>query len=364
MFLQYSNLDFNASKTALCVVSLLCWLVPASATAQVVDHGSRAQGMAAFVAVADDPSAVSWNPAGLGGAVVVGALVEWGGGSDVPDGDPRMVGPGAMATRPRARQVSLALPPLGLSYGERRLVTASATGTAVLTAESRDLLGDGVAFGAPGAPAGVAALETRHIGVTLAQSLLPGLVAGATVRVVRGEFATGVAAGSTDRWSGLLDEADGLIADDETRFDLDAGLMATAGRFRLGLVAQNLRAPEWRAADGAVGGFETRVRAGAAWGAGWPGLSPVVVAVDADLTAVDTASGERQDVAAGVEGWLWNRRVGLRGGVRASLMGDGRPVAAAGVSVGLTAAIYIDAHVTRGSNGADRTWSVAGRVTY
>lgn len=331
--------------------------------AQVADHGSRAQGMAAFVAVADDPSAVWWNPAGLGGAVVVGGLVEWGVGSDVPDGDPRLAAAGATAARPRVRHVSLALPQLGLSYGERRLASASATGTAVLTGESRDLMGDGVAFGAEGAPAGLASLATRHVGVTLTQSLLSGLVAGATARVVRGEFATGMA-GAADRWSALLDEADGLSADGETRFDLDAGLMATAGRFRLGLVAQNLRAPEWRAADGSVGGFERRVRAGAAWGAGWPGLSPVVVAVDADLTAVDTASGERQDVAAGVEGWLWNRRVGLRGGVRASLVGDGRPVAAAGASVGLTAAIYVDAHVTRGSNGADRTWSVAGRFTY
>ena len=58
-----------------CVVPFLAWLVlamsspAAAAGAQSFETvGTRAQGMGgAFVGVADDASAVYWNPAGLGG---------------------------------------------------------------------------------------------------------------------------------------------------------------------------------------------------------------------------------------------------------------------------------------------------------
>lgn len=352
------NQNLPGLLATLCIVAL-----PALASAQIVESGSRALGMAAFVAVADDASAVWWNPAGLGGAVVVGGLVEWGSGRSLPDGDPRTAEAGAAATRPRVRQVSLALPQIGLSYGERRLVRGQTTGAAVLTGDGRDLIGDGVPFGAASAATRVSFLETRHFGLTLTQSIASGVVAGATARVVHGRFAL-ADAGPADRWTALLDEAEELSGGGDTRFDVDAGVMATAGPMRFGLVAQNLRAPEWQAADGTRGGFERRVRAGVAWGAGWPGRSPVIVALDADLTTVADASGDRRDVAAGVEGWFLDGRVGVRGGVRASTVGDSRPVAAAGASVGLTPALFLDAHVTRGRGGADRRWSVAGRFTY
>ena len=85
-----------------------------------------------------------------------------------------------------------------------------------------------------------------------------------------------------------------------------------------------------------------------------------MVSADADLTRTTVAGPDRRDVAAGVEGWALGRRLGLRGGVRASTVGEARPVGTLGLSLGVRAAMFIDAHVARGRHG-DRAWSV-GRI--
>src|SRR5687768_14058729 len=98
--------------------------VTAQASAQTSFEvvGSRALGMGgAFVAVADDPSAAFWNPAGLASGQPAGATIEWVrfrfGNHDAT--------PSAGPWRRSAKFVSLGTWPIGLSYAnfdESRLV--------------------------------------------------------------------------------------------------------------------------------------------------------------------------------------------------------------------------------------------------
>lgn len=328
---------------------------PVLAGAQVADLGSRAQGMAgAFVAVADDASAVYWNPAGLGGALVVGAVFDESRQRVEPGQTPETSVEGAEAFRSDGRLFAAALPPLGLSYYRVRHSGVQA-GTAEVPPDGREVEGRRVSF---------RTLETRQFGVTLLQALADGVVVGTTVRLVSGGVSRAEARRSA-AWPELADEAASLDAGGERHVDLDAGLMVNSGSVRLGLVVHNLRQPAFSFPDGGGGVTLPRhARVGVAYGAGWPGSARLVVAVDADLTRATALGPDRRDVAAGVEGWGFDRRIGVRGGVRVSTVDGARPVGTAGVSLGVTSALYVDAHVARGGDGAGRAWSVSGRIVY
>ena len=181
------------------------------------------------------------------------------------------------------------------------------------------------------------ALTTSSVGVSLLQSLTDYIVVGATPKAVHGA--------------------------DSTRFDLDGGVMIAVEKVRLGLVARNLTTPSFdQDGEGEIE-LSREVRMGAAWGSGWPGYSRVMISIDGDLTSRATPSGDRRDVAAGLETWWRDRRLGLRGGVRRSTVGDPRAVAAAGVSVGFTAGLLLEAHVERGQ-ADQRGWSVGVRAGF
>jgi len=337
---------------------LMLWILagcPGTAAAQGAEPGSRAQGMAgAFVAVADDASAVYWNPAGLGGAVVVGGMLDLFRGHGEPDASPASAEPGAEARKARGTSFAVALPQLGLSHYRLRHWGAVA-GPAGLPAGSREVEGREVSF---------QSVDTRHLGLTLVQSLADGVVVGTTLRLVSGGAAAGGGPRTGD-WPALVDEADGLETGTARHVDLDAGLMVGTGPVRMGLVVHNMREPalEMGAGEGTVT-LERRARVGLAYGPGWPGRSRWIVAVETDLTRQAAAGGERRDVAAGVEAWGVGHRLGVRGGMRASTVGEARPVGTAGVSLGLTASLFVDAHVSAGRDGADRAWGVGGRVVY
>ena len=182
------------------------------------------------------------------------------------------------------------------------------------------------------------AITTSTAGVSLLQSLTEYIVVGATPKVVHGA--------------------------DSTRFDVDAGLMIAVERIRLGVVARNLTTPTFRLAGGEREIELLReVRMGAAWGSGLPGYSRVMVSVDGDLTSRATPSGDRRDVAAGVETWWRDRRLGLRGGVRRSTIGPSRAAVAAGVSAGLTSGTLFEAHVVQGQSD-ERGWSIGIRMGF
>jgi hypothetical protein len=59
-----------------------------------------------------------------------------------------------------------------------------------------------------------------------------------------------------------------------------------------------------------------------------------------------------------------NQRLGLRGGVRRSTIGDARAAVAAGISAGLKPGMLVEAHVVRGRDDDERSWSVGVRMTF
>ncbi len=344
---QYFMISKSAAVAA--AISTFLFIFVSHASAQD-GPGTRAAGMGgAFVAVADDASAVYWNPAGVALGPVFNVLVDVG-ATDLTPGHP--TDPDALGGRRSTRLIALAVPPLGLSYYRLNNLHVAAPSPAVSVGDDRE---DG------GLPA--FRLTTSHFGLTLLQSVGGGVALGTTLKLVRGSLAGGVV--PAGGWSDVLDRADDLEGEERTRADLDVGVMLHAGHVRLGLVTRNLREPSF-APDGVdedAARLEREVRLGAAWGNRWPGISPLVVSFDADLTRVPDVDGERRDVAAGAETWWLRRRLGVRGGWRASTVGDARPIGTAGISIALRAGVFVDAHIARGRNDR-RSWSVGGRFTY
>jgi hypothetical protein len=281
--------------------------------------GGRAAGMAgAFVAVADDASAVYWNPAGVGTGAFVSGVVDYG----------------------RWRPASAPGQPAENQWDTTAFVGISATAVGVayyrLGAYGKAVDEPAVA-GVPSREEVRRSVQTSTVGVSLVQSLGERIVMGATPKFVRG--------GTSNA------------------FDIDAGVMLTVDKFRVGMVARNLTSPSFDRADSSSVSLEREVRVGAAWGSGWTGVSRVIVAVDGDVKARPTANGDRRDIAGGVETWWLSQRLGLRGGVSRSTIGDARAAVAAGISAGLSPGMLLEAHVVRGDADA-RSWSIGARVFF
>jgi hypothetical protein len=310
--------------------------------------GVRASGLAgAFVGVADDASAVYWNPAGIATGAIVSMVVGFGWDQAAPENPQTSAG-----ERHTAGIIALSLPPIGLAY--YRLGTYG-TGTAQPAVTGPD--------GREEVRRSVHGLTTSTAGVSLLQSLTDHIVVSLTPKIVRASARQGQ---TGDRLAhDALDTASSLEGPAGTAFDVDAGVMMAVNRVRLGLVARNLTTPTFTVTPAEFGEVEIdrEVRVGGGWGSGWPGLSRVIVAIDGDLTSRVTPLGERRDVAAGVETWWRNQRLGLRGGVRRSTMGDAREAFAAGVSAGLTPGMLVEAHVVRG-RASERSWSIGARMTF
>src|SRR5687768_8543679 len=100
-------------------VTAVCLLIGASASTVSAQHvfesvGERALGMGgAFVAVADDATAVHWNPAGLVSGPAAGMTIGWHRFQFGNHKDEVRPGP----VRRRANLTSLGTWPLGLAYG-------------------------------------------------------------------------------------------------------------------------------------------------------------------------------------------------------------------------------------------------------
>lgn len=322
------------------------WLSATSAEAQSL--GTRASGMGqAFVAVADDASSVYWNPAGMATGAYISFVVDVGAGDADSGGSRGHEG----ASSHNAQLLAFTLPPLGLGYYRLSTVVAGPDEAAGMAGPSRE---EG--------RRNLQGLTTSHLGVTLAQSLNQYLVVAGTVKLVRGEVTRGQVdlADASD----ALDAADGLPSRSTSRGDVDAGVMLAVEQWRVGLVARNLTTPSFDAPDeGAPVELGREARVGAAWGSGWPGLSRVVVSADADLTRQASWTGERRDIAAGVETWWLGQRLGVRGGVRGSTVGTARPVVATGISAALATGFYVEAHLAGGDQDG-RSWSVGARYTF
>jgi hypothetical protein len=304
--------------------------------------------MAAFVAVADDASAVAWNPSGLVSGPIFNVQVDLAQSSREPSEAPAA---GDRAGRMSGTLISIGTTPLGLAY--YRLTSTSFVDAGPAAVESRDRQHRRVL---------VRTLVTNHLGATVQQSVGEYLTLGATVKLVRGSV--GVAATEVASWDEASDRSDALEREGSTRGDVDVGAMFAAGRMRAGVVVRNVTAPAF-GVEGTVERvrLDRHVRIGAAWADRWPGISRTVVSVDADLTDVPHPAGERRDIAAGLEHWARGHRVGIRGGLRASVVGEARPVVSGGGSFAVRPGMYVDGFVAFG-NGGERRWGVAARFTY
>ena len=313
------------------------------ASAQVAELvGSRASGMGgAFVAVASDSSATWWNPAGL----AAGPFFDMALGRGVVE-----TGKELPVGRQKASWVALASPVVGVSYYRFRITDIrpfDPTGEDAAGREDRRA----------GVP--VRSLAASHLGVTLVQTLISGVHAGATVKYARGTVSAGRDDGLAAP-SELLDRGEALEAGEARgRFDLDVGVLAVAGALRLGARVRNVLEPEFDTVR-----LPRQTRVGVALDAEAVGSVPLTVAFDADVDAYMTVSGPRRVLALGAEQWFLARRLGVRAGGRMNAVGARERSATAGVSLAVRSGLYVDGHLVRGGSADEKGWGLATRVSF
>jgi hypothetical protein len=312
---------------------LLLWPAAASAQQIIESTGSRALGMGgAFVAVADDATAVYWNPAGLASGGPAGMSVGW---ADFRTGNQRG-SPAPGPTRRTSKFISLGTWPIGLSYG--RFQESALTGF-------------------PGGGTRFDTFTMSQFGATILQTVTPGLVIGSTVKYVRGAIASGLATGVSAR-SALAAAAE-MERPSTGHFDFDLGAMADFRRARLGLTVRNLQQPEF--SD--VAGNTIKLRRQARLGLAVLPTNGLTLAMDLDLDTADLRDGPRRILALGGEN-RFGHRWALRGGVRWSLEGSQQTVGAVGLSLGVRRNLWLDGHYTQGRLEADRGFGGALRAGF
>jgi hypothetical protein len=276
----------------------------------------------AFVGVANDSSATWWNPAGLADGpfvdIALGRSM-----AELSDAHEDRAG----SHDDKTSWFTLGTPPFGFSYYRLRITDIRPSNPTVEGGVGRQQEGDEV---------GEAELSASQLGVTLLHTLVPGVHAGGTVKWVRGSVNDG---------------------DTENSADLDLGVLTVTGPFRLGFTARNLWETEF--AEGAFA-LTRQFRLGAAVST----AQLLTIAVDADVSRYETATGERRAIAVGAEQWLWARRLGVRGGARFNTVGDEARVATAGASVALRSGLYVDGFLALGGSEDEEGWGIAARVSF
>jgi len=310
---------------------LACAARPAAGQISFEVTGARALGMGgAFVAVADDPTAVHWNPAGLANGSPAAMTVGW---DQLHFGDshlPAVVG----STRDATSLTSVATYPLGISYGYLRAARVAA------------VLGDGTPV--------VTNLTVHMFAGTIVQTLVKGLVIGATAKYLRGQATSETTLGLSNGDS--LDEGIKRKTGSDGAFDLDAGVMATIGWFRAGFTAKNLAQPTFTGDSGYEIQLKRRYRLGIA---ALP-TDGLTLAFDVDLDTADPLVGLRRMMAVGAETRLGSS-LKLRGGVRWNRDGERIPITAVGASLNIRKGMWLDGYTTYSRNG-DQGFGVAFRA--
>ena len=106
-------------------------------------------------------------------------------------------------------------------------------------------------------------LVLQQFGATVGQSMGGHLVAGSTLKLIRGTLAsaTGVAGEAS------LERAGELDGEATTRVDLDVGVLARFGGVRAGVVVKNVKQPGFTAGDDRID-LRRQARAGSSLCAG------------------------------------------------------------------------------------------------
>jgi len=342
----------NKMLTFCTVGTSLLALGAGTGSAQSFDAaGTRAAGMGgAFVGVADDATAIYWNPAGLAAGSYFSLVLDGGNGDVTPDLSPR-------GSDNSSYFMGLAMPALGLGY--YRLQASTVTPPLVLLAADGPLASRNLSAAAE---VRLDTLVTHHGGVTLVQSLWEGVAIGTTLKVVRGIAASNsVAVGTAEQ--ALDSEVAEIFGRATNKFDLDVGLMAAGGPLKVGVTVRNVREPHFEAAgeDRALV-LERQARAGLSYAVSedW------IAAADFDLVKTKDAFGDRRDIAVGTEGRL-APRVFVRAGATFNTVGVDdaeRRAFSFGGSVAARASVFIDGHFTTGSDRAGHHWGLAARFVY
>jgi hypothetical protein len=284
----------------------------------------------AFVAVADDATAVFWNPAGLVSGNAVGGTIDWGrfqfGNRDIVP----VPGP----SEGSANLTSLGAWPVGLSYARF---------------QSTVLVPD-----ASGSPAAFN-VRTSHVGITVLQTLVENLVIGSTFKYVRGRTERALAEGATVKEA--LEHGSDLEGSARGTFDFDIGLMADMQQLRVGLTVRNLRQPTF----GAVAENEITLKRRARLGVALLPTTGLILAMDLDLDTADLEGGPSRILAIGGEKRL-GLRLAVRSGVRMSVEGDRRLVKAVGTSYMIRPRVWLDGHFSQGGENGHRAFGLALRA--
>jgi hypothetical protein len=324
------------------------------ATAQMYELvGTRAQGMGgAFVAVADDATASWWNPAGLASGATVSAVYDRSTNTEPEVGPDH--GPAWLS---QSTVFAFSTPAFGLSYYRLRIseiqpVSANGAG-------SSDRQEEGAI------PVDLRTFALTQLGSTVGQSVGGHLVIGSTLKLLRAGRAVSLDGGS-GRARDRLDEAGSADVDQEWETDLDVGAMVTVSRMRFGVSVKHVREPEFGEGESRLE-LKRQARAGAAvtGGSGSGPFSAITAAVDADLTRLQTGLGEVRHVAAGAEAWLFDRKVGVRGGFNTNTVGDTANSTSVGISLGSRdGGYYVDGFLTVGSDESRDGWGLSFRLSY
>jgi hypothetical protein len=331
----------------LCAAVLI--ITATDSSAQIVEGvGNRALGMAgAYTAVAADSTATWWNPAGL----ATGPYSDISLGRSIADLDNDET---SSARRDRVSWFAATATVVGFSYYRLRITDIRGFGPTGQPAVDRQDTRTGVSM---------RSLSARQFGLTVVQSLLPGVHAGATLKYERGTVRVGTDDGSRSD-SDLLDAGEDLEGGNASnQFDLDAGLMAVAGPVRLGAVMRNILKPDF-GSEVTPFVLPRQVRLGAAIDTEQVGGPPFIFSIDADVMTYATGTGDRRVVALGAERWLWSKRIAVRGGGRFNTVGANERAATAGGSVAVRNGLYLEGYIVRGGSEAERGWGLGTRVSF
>jgi hypothetical protein len=297
----------------------------------------------AFVAVANDSSATWWNPAGLAAGPFFNVAMGWA-ATDIDDSLP--------ARHERTTAFALATPPFGFSYYRLSVTDIGQLHTIAVESGGREDRRAAVPDWS---------LVANQFGATLVQSLVSGVHIGTTLKYVRAkglrEELTGSESSSVAGWLELADELDG--GETHNSFDMDVGVLGVRGPMRVGAVVRNLFESE----IGAVT-IPRQARVGVAFDASEVGSHNWLVAMDADVMAYATPFGDRRVVAVGGEGWLYERRLGVRAGARFNTTGAEEQAYTGGASVAVRPGMFVDGHVVFGGTDDESGWGIAARVSF